>query len=115
MLFRSMPLYVVYAVVQGLTFALADLVNLRLHSFGNIELLTRTPMAIKAGLGGDLFNFVICSILSGVLMYFIADSMIKKFNYATPGRHGNYDDMYSQDTAAPGDCSSRRTTGHADT
>ena len=49
-MFVAMPLYVVYAVVQGVTFALADLVNLRLHSFGNIELLTRTPMALKAGL-----------------------------------------------------------------
>ena len=92
-MFVAMPLYVVYALVQGVTFALADLVNLRLHSFGNIELLTRTPMALKAGLGGDLINFVICCILSGVVMYFIADFMIKKFNFATPGRNGNYDDM----------------------
>ena len=92
-MFVAMPLYVVYALVQGVTFALSDLVNLRLHSFGNIELLTRTPMALKAGLGGDLINFVICSILSGVVMYFIADFMIKKFNFATPGRNGNYDDM----------------------
>lgn len=97
-MFVAMPLYVVYALVQGVTFALADLVNLRLHSFGNIELLTRTPMALKAGLGGDLINFVICSILSGVVMYFIADFMIKKFNFATPGRNGNYDDM-DDDTA----------------
>ena len=97
-MFVAMPLYLVYAVVQGVTFALADLVNLRLHSFGNIELLTRTPMALKAGLGGDLINFVICSILSGVVMYFIADFMIKKFNFATPGRNGNYDDM-DDDTA----------------
>ena len=92
-MFVAMPLYAVYALVQGVTFALSDLVNLRLHSFGNIELLTRTPMALKAGLGGDLINFVICSILSGVVMYFIADFMIKKFNFATPGRNGNYDDM----------------------
>ena len=97
-MFVAMPLYAVYALVQGVTFALSDLVNLRLHSFGNIELLTRTPMALKAGLGGDLINFVICSILSGVVMYFIADFMIKKFNFATPGRNGNYDDM-DDDTA----------------
>lgn len=98
-MFVAMPLYVVYALVQGVTFALADLVNLRLHSFGNIELLTRTPMVLKAGLGGDLINFVICCILSGVVMYFIADFMIKKFNFATPGRNGNYDDM-DDDAAA---------------
>ncbi|EHI70834.1 PTS system IIBC component [Streptococcus ictaluri 707-05] len=53
-MFAAMPLYLVYAVVQGASFAMADLVNLRVHSFGNIELLTRTPMAIKAGLGMDL-------------------------------------------------------------
>ena len=102
-MFVAMPLYVVYAVVQGVTFALADLVNLRLHSFGNIELLTRTPMALKAGLGGDLINFVICCILSGVVMYFIADFMIKKFNFATPGRNGNYDDMDDDQASALAD------------
>lgn len=102
-MFVAMPLYVVYAVVQGVTFALADLVNLRLHSFGNIELLTRTPMALKAGLGGDLINFVICCILSGVVMYFIADFMIKKFNFATPGRNGNYDDMDDDQASASAD------------
>ena len=101
-MFVAMPLYVVYAVVQGITFALADLVHLRLHSFGNIELLTRTPMALKAGLGGDLIAFVIVCILSGVVMYFIADFMIKKFNFATPGRNGNYEDLDGGDANAAG-------------
>lgn len=91
-MFAALPLYLVYAVVQGLAFASADLLNLRLHSFGNIELLTRTPMAIKAGLGGDLINFVIVSIIFGVGMYFISSFMIKKLNLATAGRNGNYDD-----------------------
>lgn len=70
---------------------MADLVNLRVHSFGNIELLTRTPMALKAGLGMDLINFVWVSILFAVIMYFIADMMIKKMHLATAGRLGNYD------------------------
>ncbi|PNY19902.1 PTS transporter subunit IIBC [Streptococcus parauberis] len=90
-MFAAMPLYIVYAVVQGASFAMADLINLRVHSFGNIELLTRTPMAIKAGLGMDLFNFVWVSILFAIIMYFIADFMIKKMNLATAGRLGNYD------------------------
>ncbi|KYP19863.1 PTS transporter subunit IIBC [Streptococcus parauberis] len=90
-MFAALPLYIVYAVVQGASFAMADLINLRVHSFGNIELLTRTPMAIKAGLGMDLFNFVWVSILFAVIMYFIADFMIKKMNLATAGRLGNYD------------------------
>ena len=42
-MFAAMPLYIVYAVIQGAAFAMADIVNLRVHSFGNIELLTRTP------------------------------------------------------------------------
>lgn len=90
-MFAAIPLYVVYAFIQGAAFAMADVVNLRLHSFGNIELLTRTPLAIKAGLGGDLINFVIVCLVFGVLTYFIANFMIKKFNFATPGRNGNYD------------------------
>lgn len=41
-MFAAMPLYVVYAFVQGAAFAMADIVNLRMHSFGNIEFLTYT-------------------------------------------------------------------------
>ncbi|HFC9129757.1 PTS transporter subunit IIBC [Enterococcus faecalis] len=90
-MFAAVPLYIVYSVIQGAAFAMADILPLRVHSFGNIELLTRTPLAIKAGLGKDLLNFVICVILFGVLTYFVANFLIKKFNYATPGRNGNYD------------------------
>ena len=90
-MFAAVPLYVVYAFIQGAAFASADLINLRVHSFGNIELLTRTPLAIKAGLGGDLIHFVLVSIGFGVFTYFLASFLIKKFNFATPGRNGNYD------------------------
>ncbi|WP_142434999.1 PTS transporter subunit IIBC [Enterococcus gallinarum] len=90
-MFAAVPLYIVYSLIQGAAFAMADILPLRVHSFGNIELLTRTPLAIKAGLGKDLLDFVICVILFGVLTYFVANFLIKKFNYATPGRNGNYD------------------------
>ena len=90
-MFVAMPLYLVYAVVQGAAFAMADIVNLRVHSFGFIEFLTRTPLTIKAGLGMDIFNFIWVTILFAVIMYFIANFMIQKFNYATPGRNGNYE------------------------
>ncbi|WGN90293.1 PTS transporter subunit IIBC [Ligilactobacillus faecis] len=90
-MFVAVPLYIVYAIMQGLAFASADLINLRVHSFGNIELLTRSPMAFKAGLGQDIFNFIWVSLLFAVVMYFVANFMIKRFNLATPGRNGNYD------------------------
>ncbi|MCI0130846.1 PTS transporter subunit IIBC [Vagococcus sp. CY53-2] len=90
-MFAAVPLYLVYAVIQGAAFAMADIISLRVHSFGNIELLTRTPLAIKAGLSQDLINFVICIIVFAIVSYFIAGFMIKKFNLATPGRNGNYD------------------------
>ena len=90
-MFIATPLYLIYAFVQGAAFAMADLVNLRVHSFGSIEFLTRTPMAINAGLALDIFNFVWVTVLFAFIMYFIANFMIKKFNYATPGRNGNYE------------------------
>ena len=103
-MFVAMPLYLVYAVVQGAAFAMADIVNLRVHSFGSIEFLTRTPMTIKAGLGMDIFNFIWVTILFAVIMYFIANFMIQKFNYATPGRNGNYEQ-------AEGDVDASETSG----
>ncbi|MCS4487865.1 PTS transporter subunit IIBC [Streptococcus sciuri] len=102
-MFAALPLYLVYAVVQGCAFAMADLVHLRVHSFGNIEFLTRVPMAIKAGLLGDVLNFIWVTALFGVAMYFISNFMIKRFNLATSGRNGNYDDSdVTTDTATAG-------------
>lgn len=90
-MFIATPLYLVYSLVQGAAFAMADVVNLRMHSFGSIEFLTRTPIAISAGIGMDIINFVWITVLFAVIMYFIANFMIQKFNYATPGRNGNYE------------------------
>lgn len=90
-MFVATPMYLVYSLVQGAAFAMADVVNLRVHSFGSIEFLTRTPLAINAGIGMDIINFVWVTVLFAVIMYFIANFMIQKFNYATPGRNGNYE------------------------
>lgn len=89
-MFAAFPLYVIYAVLQGLAFAAAGVVNLRLHSFGNLEFLTRIPMSVKAGLTGDIINFVVAIIIFFIIGYLVANFMIKKFNYATIGRLGNY-------------------------
>lgn len=90
-MFIATPMYLVYSLVQGAAFAMADVVNLRMHSFGSIEFLTRTPIAISAGIGMDIINFIWVTVLFAVIMYFIANFMIQKFNYATPGRNGNYE------------------------
>ena len=90
-MFVATPLYIIYAFVQGAAFAMADIVHLRVHSFGSIEFLTRTPLAINAGLAMDIVNFIWVTVLFGVIMFFIANFMIKKFDYATPGRNGNYE------------------------
>ena len=91
-MFCALPLYVVYAVLQGCAFAMAGVIHLRLHSFGNLEFVTRIPMSLKAGLGGDLINFVICVVVFFIIGYVVAYAMIGKFHFATPGRLGNYTD-----------------------
>ena len=99
-MFIATPLYLVYAVVQGAAFAMADIVHLRVHSFGSIEFLTRTPLAINAGIGMDIVNFIWVTVLFAVIMYFIANFMIQKFNYATPGRNGNYETAEGSEEAS---------------
>ena len=99
-MFIATPLYLVYSLVQGAAFAMADVVNLRMHSFGSIEFLTRTPIAISAGIGMDIINFVWVTVLFAVIMYFIANFMIQKFNYATPGRNGNYETAEGSEEAS---------------
>lgn len=99
-MFCALPLYVVYAILQGAAFALAGVFDLRLHSFGNLEFLTRVPMSLKAGLGGDIINFILCCIAFLVIGYLVSYFMIGKFRYATPGRLGNYTDENGDDAAA---------------
>lgn len=91
-MFAALPLYIVYALLQGCAFALAGVIDLRLHSFGNLEFITRIPMSLKAGLGGDIIHFIICVIAFFIIGYLVSYFMIGKFNYATPGRLGNYTD-----------------------
>ena len=99
-MFCALPLYIVYAILQGCAFAMAGVMDLRLHSFGNLEFLTRVPMSLKAGLGGDIINFIICCVAFLVIGYFVAYFMIKKFKFATPGRLGNYTDESEGEEAA---------------
>ena len=99
-MFCAMPLYVVYALLQGCAFAMAGIIHLRLHSFGNLEFITRIPMSLQAGLGGDIINFVLCVAAFFAIGYFVAYFMIGKLKLATPGRLGNYTDDNADDTAA---------------
>ena len=99
-MFCAIPLYIVYSLLQGLAFASAGIVNLRLHSFGNIELLTRLPISIKAGLTGDIINFVLFVFIFFALGYFVSYFMIGRFKYATPGRLGNYSDGLESDAVS---------------
>lgn len=98
-MFVSPILYVAYAILTGLAFALADIINLRVHAFGSIELITRIPMMINAGIGMDLVNFVISSVVFFFLNFGIFSFLIKKFNIATPGRKGNYIDDETEGSA----------------
>ena len=99
-MFCAMPLYIVYALLQGCAFAMAGIIHLRLHSFGNLEFITRIPMSLQAGLGGDIINFVLCVVAFFIIGYFVAYFMIGKLKLATPGRLGNYTDDNADDAAA---------------
>ena len=111
-MFCALPLYIVYAVLQGCAFAMSGIIHLRVHSFGNLEFITRIPMSLKAGLAGDVINFVICVVAFFVIGYFVAYFMIGKFKFATPGRLGNYTDSNDEDgTAASTASAGGKTSG----
>lgn len=88
-MFCAMPLYLVYALLQGLAFAMADILPLRLHAFGNIEFATRIPMSLKAGLGRDIVTFLIVCAVFFLIGYLVAYAMVRRFRFATPGMPGN--------------------------
>ncbi len=111
-MFCALPLYVIYAILQGCAFAMAGIVDLRLHSFGNLEFLTRVPMSLKAGLGADIIHFILCCVAFFAIGYAIAYFMIGKFKFATPGRLGNYTDENEDEGGTPA-ASSAGGTGNA--
>ena len=98
-MFAAPLLYGVYAILAGVSFAIADLINLRIHSFGTIELLTRLPMTINAGLIQDLINFIITCLVFFAVSYFVFNFLISKMNLPTPGRAGNYTDEDTKEEA----------------
>ena len=114
-MFAAPALYGVYAVLQGLAFAMADIISLRVHSFGVLEFATRIPMSLKAGLWLDVVNFIWITAAFAVAMYFIASFMIKRFKFATPGRLGNYTDFdgEGETTTVADDSTSDATTDEA--
>ena len=113
-MFCALPLYIVYALLQGCAFAMAGIIPLRLHSFGNLEFFTRIPMSLQAGLGGDILNFVICVVAFFIIGYFMAYFMIGKFRFATPGRLGNYtDESAAEPEASPSSGSTGQSQAEA--
>ena len=98
-MFISPVLYLIYAILAGLAFALADIINLRIHCFGMIEFITRIPLMANAGLTGDMINFVLACLGFFALNFGVFNFAIKKFKIATPGRLGNYNDEDEAQTA----------------
>ncbi|GIM29231.1 PTS trehalose transporter subunit IIBC [Clostridium polyendosporum] len=99
-MFTSPILYGAYAVLTGITFAVADLINLRIHAFGFIEFLTRTPMIVNGGLVKDLISFIVMIVLFFFVSYFMFNFLIRKLNIATPGRAGNDVDIVENDNSS---------------
>lgn len=89
-MFISPVLYLIYAILVGLAFALADLVNLRIHAFGLIEFITRIPMMVNAGLTMDIIHFIVACLAFFGLNSTVFNFAIKKFKIMTPGRLENY-------------------------
>ncbi len=89
-MFVAPVLYVIYAFLTGLAFALADLIDLRIQAFGILEFLTRTPLIVSAGIGRDIINFLLASVGFFGLNFFVTNLLIKKYDLPTPGRRGNY-------------------------
>lgn len=96
-MFVSPILYVVYAVITGIGFALADIISVRIQAFGFIEFLTRIPMFVKAGLTMDLINFAVSAVVFFFMNFFTFNILIKKLKIATPGRRGNYIDSENEE------------------
>lgn len=90
-MFAAVPLYVIYSVIQGVAFAMADILPLRVHSFGNIELLTPDTVSYQSGSRWRSYQLRVVCDRFWCCYVFLSKFLDQKFNFATPGRNGNYD------------------------
>ena len=90
---------------------MADIVDLRVDSFGSIGVLKScTPMAIKAWYryGCDYFIWADPIPCSGYVLYILRTLSLRNLISRTAGRNGNYDakgsDEASSDEPKSGEC-----------
>ena len=92
-MFCALPLYVVYAVAQGCSLCHGGIDSPAAAFLWKSGVPDQNPhVRERAGLTGDLINFVICVVVFFAVGYAVAYFMIGKFRFATPGRLGNYTD-----------------------
>lgn len=101
-MFAATPLYVVYAIIQGICFGMADIVPMRISAFGDIELAARMPMGLQAGLWMDYVWFAIMCVIFFCVGYVVCYWLIGKFNFATLGRAGNYPETPEKEDSTSG-------------
>ncbi len=83
-------MYLGYSVISGLAFAMVDVMTLlgapiRLHAFGIIEVIARSPQMLVTSLWKDFLNFWIYSLGFGALAYVYFYFATKYLNPAIPG------------------------------
>jgi PTS system N-acetylglucosamine-specific IIC component len=98
-MFLAPVLYLVHALLAGISLAVCALLPIRAgfnFSAGLIDLLlsAKAPMAVQPWL------IVIPGLVYGAIYYFIFRLMITKFNLKTPGREDDDDDVKESEKAA---------------
>lgn len=98
-LFVAPWLYVVHALLDGVSFAIADLLSVRIGNTFSGGIIDFTLFGVLQGNDKTHWlSVVIVGVFWAALYYLLFRFLITKFNVATPGREGNDDDEISVQT-----------------
>ena len=96
-LFVAPPLYLIHALLEGLSYMLMYMLNVAVGITFSRGLIDLTFFGFLQGMAKTSYQWIlILGPVYAVVYYYVFKFMIIKFNYATPGREGAENKLYTK-------------------
>ncbi|ACZ09288.1 EIICBA-Glc [Sebaldella termitidis] len=96
-LFVAPPLYLIHAILEGLSYMLMQMLDVAVGITFSRGLIDFTFFGLLQGMSKTSYQWIlILGPIYAVVYYYVFKFMIIKFNYATPGREGAENKLYTK-------------------
>lgn len=96
-LFVAPPLYVIHAILEGISYGLMHFLNVAVGITFSRGIIDFTFFGLLQGMAKTSYQWIlILGPIYSIVYYFIFKFMIEKFNYMTPGRKEGENKLYTR-------------------